>query len=100
MRKNRKRSRGDDGGEPNAGIATESSGRANGDPNFYMDEVDERIVKIRPMATPLDQISRYAKSSNSGSFEVKYYDVGTRETKCTLKKGRKADKRCERRAGS
>lgn len=77
---------GDGGGESNAGIATESYGRANGDPNFYMDEVDERIVKIRPMATPLDQISRYAKNSDSGSFEVKYYDVGTRETKCTLKK--------------
>lgn len=64
------------------GIATETSGRANGDPDFYMSDVDKRIVKIRPMATPIDQISRYAKSSSSNSFEVKYYSVGTREIKC------------------
>lgn len=65
------------------GISTETFGRTNGDPNFYMSDVDQRIVKIRPMATPLDQISRYAKGSNTDSFEVKYYSVGTREIKCT-----------------
>lgn len=65
------------------GIATETGGRLEGDPNFYMSDIDQRIVKIRPMATPLDQISRYAKSSKSDSFEVKYYSVGSREVKCT-----------------
>ncbi len=65
------------------GIVTETRGRADGDANFYMSDVDKRIVKIRPMATPIDQISRYAKSSASNSFEVKYYSVGTREIKCT-----------------
>lgn len=65
------------------GIATETAGRDNGDPNFYLSDVDKRIVKIRPMATPIDQISRYAKSSSSNSFEVKYYSVGTREITCT-----------------
>lgn len=75
----------DGSGAPASGISTESAGREYGDENFYMDEVDQRIVKIRPMATPLDQISRYAKSSDSQSFEVKYYSVGTREIKCTLK---------------
>ena len=65
------------------GIATETAGRAEGDDNFYLSDVDSRIVKIRPMATPLDQISRYAKASSSNSFEVKYYSVGTREIKCT-----------------
>ena len=73
---------GDGGSDPNAGIATETQGRADGDPNFYMADVDKRIVKIRPMATPIDQISRYAKSSSCDSFEVKYYSVGTREIKC------------------
>lgn len=67
-----------------AGIATETFGRDNGDPDFYLSDVDKRIVKIRPMATPIDQISRYAKSSSCNSFEVKYYSVGTREIKCTL----------------
>lgn len=67
---------------PNAGIATETFGRAEGADNFYLSDVDQRIVKIRPMATPLDQISRYAKASSADSFEVKYYSVGTREIKC------------------
>lgn len=70
---------GDNGTE---GIATETFGREAGDPDFYLSDVDKRIVKIRPMATPIDQISRYAKSSSTKSFEVKYYSVGTREIKC------------------
>lgn len=74
---------GDNGTE---GIATETFGRETGDPDFYLSDVDKRIVKIRPMATPIDQISRYAKSSATKSFEVKYYSVGTREIKCTLEK--------------
>lgn len=65
------------------GISTETAGREVGDPNFYMSDVDQRIVKIRPMATPLDQISRYAKASSTNSFEVKYYSVGTRQITCT-----------------
>lgn len=71
---------GDNGTE---GIATETFGREAGDPDFYLSDVDKRIVKIRPMATPIDQISRYAKSSSTKSFEVKYYSVGTREIKCS-----------------
>lgn len=74
---------GDGGTDPTAGIATETQGRTDGDPNFYMSDVDQRITKIRPMASPIDQISRYAKSSSCSSFEVKYYSVGTREIKCT-----------------
>lgn len=68
------------------GISTETFGRENGGNNFYLSDVDQRIVKIRPMATPIDQISRYAKASSSNSFEVKYYSVGTREVKCTTTK--------------
>lgn len=66
------------------GIATETQGREEGDPEFYSKEIDSRIVKIRPMATPVDQISRHAKSQKSKSFEVKYYSVGTRPIMCTL----------------
>lgn len=69
-------------GDGGAGIATETQGRIDGDPNFYMQDVDQRIVKIRPMATPIDQISRYAKASSTSSFEVKYYSVGTRPISC------------------
>ena len=65
------------------GIATETQGRQDGDPEFYTKDIDERIVKIRPMATPVDQISRYATAQPSDSFEVKYYSVGTRPISCT-----------------
>ncbi|MEG1999659.1 MAG: hypothetical protein RR015_06560, partial [Bacteroidales bacterium] len=64
------------------GIATETQGRAEGDPEFYTKDIDKRIIKIRPMATPIDQISRYAKAQPSDSFEVKYYSVGTRPISC------------------
>lgn len=64
------------------GIATESQGRQDGDPEFYTKDIDKRITKIRPMATPIDQISRYAKAQPSDSFEVKYYSVGTRPISC------------------
>lgn len=64
------------------GIATETQGRADGDPDMYSKEIDKRITKIRPMATPIDQISRYAKGIPSSSFEVKYYSVGTRPITC------------------
>lgn len=77
---------GADGTGGTDGISTETAGREHGDGNFYLSDVDKRIVKIRPMATPVDQISRYAKSSNTNSFEVKYYSVGTREIKCTTNK--------------
>lgn len=74
---------GADGTGGTDGISTETVGRDEGDSNFYLSDVDKRIVKIRPMATPIDQISRYAKSSSTNSFEVKYYSVGTREIKCS-----------------
>ena len=76
---------GGDGGNGTgaAGIATETQGRGDGDPEFYTKDIDSRIIKIRPMATPIDQISRYAKAQSASSFEVKYYSVGTRPTNCT-----------------
>lgn len=76
---------GDSGADGTAGIATETQGRENGDPEFYSKEIDKKITKIRPMATPIDQISRYAEAGHSDSFVVKYYSVGTRPIKCTLK---------------
>lgn len=71
-------------GVPNSGIASETFGREYGDDRLYNQQVDAKITKIRPMATPVDQISRYAKSQTSKSFEVKYYSVGTRPISCTL----------------
>ena len=66
------------------GILTQSQARIDGDPDMYQKDIDARITRIRPMATPIDQISRYATSQKAHSFEVKYYSVGTRPVKTTL----------------
>ncbi len=48
------------------------------DTGFVLPDIDRRILKIRPMATPVDQISRAARSRSSASMEVKYYSVDSR----------------------
>lgn len=49
-------------------------------PDLIVNEIDKRIVKIRPMATPIDQLSRWAGAKRSGSMIVDYYSVDTRPT--------------------
>ena len=49
-------------------------------PDLLVNEIDKRIVKIRPMATPIDQLSRWAGAKRSGSMVVDYYSVDTRPT--------------------
>ena len=56
------------------------------DPDYYAKEVDKRITKMRPMRTPIDQITRSASTiSKSGSMIVQYYSVSTRPIKTTVK---------------
>lgn len=74
-----------DAGDGNGGVASVTQGQEDGDPDFYAKQIDSKIIKIRPMATPIDQISRYAKAKPSKSLEVKYYSVGTRPIKTTVK---------------
>ncbi len=50
-------------------------------PSLLQNEVDSRIVKIRPMSTPVDQISRYKGARKSGSMVVDYYSVDVKPTK-------------------
>lgn len=73
-----------DGTGTNDGIATETFGRGEGDEEMYQKDVDEKIIRIRPMVTPIDNISRHARATKSASFEVKYYSVGTRPVRATL----------------
>lgn len=53
-------------------------------PDLLRNEIDDRIVKIRPMATPIDQISRHAGARRSGAMTVEYYSVDTKEVTTTL----------------
>ncbi len=55
-----------------------------GSPDLLLNEIDQQIVKIRPMSTPIDQISRYAGSKHAGSMIVDYYSVDTKPTKTLL----------------
>ena len=51
---------------------------------FLLNEIDRRIVKIRPMATPIDQLSRLSGAKRSQSMIVDYYTVDTKPTSTTL----------------
>lgn len=72
-----------DGGKTIDGALTATAG-ADAVPDLYMSDVDKRITKIRPMATPIDQISRYSKAEDASSMEVKYYSVGTKPIRTIL----------------
>ena len=52
-------------------------------PELLLNEIDQRVTKIRPMSTPIDQISRYAGARKSKSMIVDYYSVDTKPTKAT-----------------
>ncbi len=53
-------------------------------PSLLVNEIDKQIVKIRPMATPVDQLSRCAGAKRSGSMVVDYYNVDTKPTSVIL----------------
>lgn len=53
-------------------------------PSLLLNEIDQQIVKIRPMATPLDQLSRYGGGKHAGSMIVDYYNVDTKPTSTRL----------------
>lgn len=65
----------------NAPLTTDLANAAS--PGLLVNDIDSRIVKIRPMATPLDQISRMGHTRHVSSMEVDYYSVDTRIDRTT-----------------
>lgn len=55
-------------------------------PGLLRNAIDERIVKIRPMATPIDQLSRCAGARHCGSMKVEYYSVDVKPVSAKLTK--------------
>ncbi|MDE6643338.1 MAG: hypothetical protein K2K27_04480, partial [Muribaculaceae bacterium] len=55
-------------------------------PDLLLNEIDSRLVKIRPMSTPIDQISRFAANRKARSMVVDYYSVDTRPSSFFVKK--------------
>lgn len=47
-------------------------------PGLLKNELDNRVVKIRPMSTPIDQISRWGGTRKAGSMIVDFYSVDTK----------------------
>lgn len=43
-------------------------------------DIDSRIVRVRPMSTPIDQLSRCGFTRHCGSMTVEYYSVDTKKT--------------------
>ncbi len=92
---------GDDGSAAQLAMATLVTGVAGGKhvvdgplttdvtreaaPDLLLNEIDQQIVKIRPMATPVDQLSRCAGSKHAGSMIVDYHNVDTKPTSARLR---------------
>lgn len=62
---------------------TDQLNRAEGD-NFILNEIDRKVVKIRPMGNPLEQISRFANKVHSNSPVYEYPSTDTLSCKTTV----------------
>jgi len=60
-------------------------------PGLLRNTIDERIVRIRPMSTPIDQISRCAGARAAKSMVVEYYSVDTKATSAVITTSCKVD---------
>lgn len=56
-------------------------------PELLLNEIDSRIVKVRPKATPIDQISRMVGARRAKSMIVDYYSVDTKPCSTTFTEG-------------
>lgn len=48
-------------------------------PELIRNDVDSRLTKLRPMSTPVDQISRFTPARSVNSMKVGYYAVAMRD---------------------
>lgn len=55
-----------------------------GSPSLVLNEIDRRIVRVRPMSTPVDQISRMIGARQASSMVVDYYSVDTKPVQGTV----------------
>lgn len=55
-------------------------------PDLLANAIDRRIVKVRPMSTPIDQLSRCAGGRTADSMTVEYASVDIRPAEATLAK--------------
>ncbi len=58
---------------------------AQASPSLLRSEIDSRIVKICPMSTPIDQISRMIGARKAQSMKVEFYSVDTKKPSSKLR---------------
>lgn len=73
-----------DGGATVTGEPLTMENTAEASPELLMSDIDKRITRMKPMATPIDQISRHAKALKSEAMEVEYYSVDQKGIKTTM----------------
>lgn len=75
----------DGGGTGKEGESSYTNNEEIADEEYYQKDIDERVVKVRPLQTPVDTIARKAGvNSKCDSPIVKYYKVGTRAVSATV----------------
>lgn len=68
-----------------SGAPLSTSITRQGAPGLLRNAIDDRIVRVRPMATPLDQLSRCAGARSCNAMKVNYYSVDVKPTKAKLR---------------
>lgn len=52
---------------------------------LLLNEVEQRVVRVRPMSTPVDQITRLVGARKASSMVVDFYSVDTKPTEAKVK---------------
>lgn len=74
----------ENGDVTNSGASSATLTELEGDDDFHVTDLDTKVMKIRPMSTPLEQITRGKGGRHIQSLMTKYYSVGTRPVTTTL----------------
>ncbi|MCM1067802.1 MAG: DUF5309 domain-containing protein [Muribaculaceae bacterium] len=75
---------GSNGGQHIGGAPATTENIAQAAPGLLRNSIDRRIVKVRPMSTPIDQLTRCAAGRKATAMTVEYYSVDTKLTETTL----------------
>lgn len=67
-----------------SGASSVTLSETEGEEDFHVTDLDTKVMKIRPMSTPLEQITRGKGGRHIKSLVTKYYSVGTRPVSTTL----------------
>lgn len=72
------------GGTHISGTPATTETIAAASPELLQNSIDRRIVRVRPMSTPIDQLTRCAHNRRANSMTVEYYSVDTKLTEAKL----------------